>query len=92
MIVMPAGRAAKGALTLIPSLDFAEKREVLRAGSAAARGGMPVVTGVADDPARNACRLATVAEKLDAVGPMVRPGRADKAKPAPAGGAGVNAR
>jgi dihydrodipicolinate synthase/N-acetylneuraminate lyase len=63
------------------SLDFDEKREVLRAGIEAARGRVPVVTGVAEYTTRGACRFAAEAEKLGADGLMVLPGMVYKAKP-----------
>jgi 4-hydroxy-tetrahydrodipicolinate synthase len=63
------------------SLDPDEKREVLRAGIEAARGRVPVVTGVAEYTTRGACRWAAEAEKLGADGLMVLPGMVYKAKP-----------
>jgi len=63
------------------SLEFDEKREVLRAGIEAARGRVPVVTGVAEYTTRGACRWAAEAEKLGADGLMVLPGMVYKAKP-----------
>lgn len=63
------------------SLDPDEKREVLRVGIEAARGRVPVVTGVAEYTTRGACRWAAEAEKLGADGLMVLPGMVYKAKP-----------
>jgi 4-hydroxy-tetrahydrodipicolinate synthase len=63
------------------SLDPDEKREVLRAGIEAARGRVPVVTGVAEYTTRGACRVAAEAEELGADGLMVLPGMVYKAKP-----------
>ena len=63
------------------SLDFEEKREVLRVGIEAARGRVPVVTGVAEYTTRAACRFAAEAETLGADGLMVLPGMVYKAKP-----------
>ena len=63
------------------SLDFDEKREVLRVGIEASRGRVPVVTGVAEYTTRGACRFAAEAEKLGADGLMVLPGMVYKAKP-----------
>lgn len=63
------------------SLDPDEKREVLRVGIEAARGRVPVVTGVAEYTTRGACRWAAEAEKLGAHGLMVLPGMVYKAKP-----------
>ena len=63
------------------SLDPDEKREVLRIGIEAARGRVPVVTGVAEYTTRGACRWAAEAEKLGADGLMVLPGMVYKAKP-----------
>jgi 4-hydroxy-tetrahydrodipicolinate synthase len=63
------------------SLDPDEKREVLRIGVEAARGRVPVVTGVAEYTTRGACRWAAEAETLGADGLMVLPGMVYKAKP-----------
>ena len=63
------------------SLDPEEKREVLRAGIEAARGRVPVVTGVAETTTRGACRWAAEAETLGADGLMVLPGMIYKAQP-----------
>lgn len=63
------------------SLDPDEKREVLRVGVEAARGRVPVVTGVAEYTTRGACRWAAEAERLGADGLMVLPGMVYKAKP-----------
>lgn len=63
------------------SLDPDEKREVLRAGIEAARGRVPVVTGVAETTTRGACRWAAEAEQLGADGLMVLPGMIYKAQP-----------
>lgn len=63
------------------SLDFDEKREVLRAGIEAARGRVPVIAGVAEYTTRNACRFAEESEKIGADGLMVLPGMVYKAKP-----------
>jgi 4-hydroxy-tetrahydrodipicolinate synthase len=63
------------------SLDPDEKREVLRVGIEAARGRVPVVTGVAEYTTRGACRWAAEAEKLGCDGLMVLPGMVYKAKP-----------
>lgn len=63
------------------SLDPDEKREVLRIGVEAARGRVPVVTGVAEYTTRGACRWAAEAERLGADGLMVLPGMVYKAKP-----------
>jgi len=63
------------------SLEFDEKREVLRLGIEASRGRVPVVTGVAEYTTRGACRWAAEAEKLGADGLMVLPGMVYKAKP-----------
>ena len=63
------------------SLDPDEKREVLRAGIEAARGRVPVVTGVAETTTRGACRWAAEAETLGADGLMVLPGMIYKAQP-----------
>ncbi|MCX7403135.1 MAG: dihydrodipicolinate synthase family protein [Planctomycetia bacterium] len=63
------------------SLDFEEKREVLKIGLEASRGRVPVVTGVAEYTTRGACRFAAEAEKLGIDGLMVLPGMVYKAKP-----------
>lgn len=64
------------------SLDPDEKREVLRLGIEAARGRVPVVTGVAEYTTRAACRWAAEAERLGADGLMVLPGMVYKPRPA----------
>ncbi|NBV45623.1 MAG: dihydrodipicolinate synthase family protein [Planctomycetia bacterium] len=64
------------------SLDPDEKRTVLRLGVEAARGRVPVVTGVAEFTTRAACRWAAEAEGLGADGLMVLPAMVYKPRPA----------
>jgi 4-hydroxy-tetrahydrodipicolinate synthase len=64
------------------SLDPDEKREVLRLGIEAARGRVPVVTGVAEYTTRAGCRWAAEAQRLGADGLMVLPGMVYKPRPA----------
>lgn len=55
------------------SLEPEEKREVLRAAVGAAKGRVPVLSGVAEFTTAAACRFAADAEKLGADGLMVLP-------------------
>lgn len=55
------------------SLEPEEKREVLRAAVEAAKGRVPVLSGVAECTTAAACRFAADAEKLGADGLMVLP-------------------
>lgn len=55
------------------SLEPEEKREVLRAAVEAAKGRVPVLSGVAEFTTAAACRFAADAEKLGADGLMVLP-------------------
>jgi 4-hydroxy-tetrahydrodipicolinate synthase len=55
------------------SLEPEEKREVLRAAVEAAKGRVPVLSGVAECTTAAACRFAADAEKLGASGLMVLP-------------------
>lgn len=63
------------------SLDPAEKRDVLRAGTEAAGGRVPVLAGVADSSTAAACRFAREAETLGADGLMVLPPMIYKSDP-----------